>query len=299
MDALYNKSAPEARRSTYMLFNLILIILGLAASLLTYFLTPLFAMHWAYAFLILPMWLGYWIAILGVITVTFTFVCYLISLSKKEVEKPSKFAYWCCSGIIYWLFGFLWIKTTITGKELIPKDTRFLMVSNHISMFDFLIVFAKLGSYQIVPITKKETFDYPWAGPVAKASGFIPIDRENPAKGLRAILKAIRLIKNDLSSIFIAPEGTRSLGGRMNPFHAGSFKIAEKSKCPIVVACVSGTDAIHKNFFRRVSHVRLDILEVLSSEEVSNMTTLAMADHCQQLIQDYLDGLEENATTKE
>ena len=78
----------------------------------------------------------------------------------------------------------------------------------------------------------------------------------------------------------------------MSSFHAGSFKIAQKAQVPVVIACVTGTQNVHSNFFRRFTHVRLDFLEVLSKEQVAEMTTVEMAEHSQELIQARLDELE-------
>lgn len=274
-----------------MIITLICVLLGLGATLLTYFFTSWSAQPWPYLFLLLPAWLGYYLAAFALFVCGFFLYCMAFPLS-KETKKPRAAAYWCICQIIHWLFWFLWIKADVTGKEKLPKNQRFLMVSNHLSMYDFLIILAHLGRYGIYPIFKKEAEHLPIVGKVAHYTGFLPIDRENPVKGLRAILKAIKFIKEDQASIYIAPEGTRNKDGKMSAFHAGSFKIAEKTKCPIVVCAVAGTNAIHRNYLRRVSHVRLDIVDFIPSEEVASMTTFEMAERAQNAIQKRLDELE-------
>lgn len=274
-----------------MIISLISLALGVVAALLTYFFTPLAALPWPHAFWIIPMSLGYGLGAFMILVISFFLFCMAHPL-EKDVKKPRRAAYWLVCQIIQWLFGFLWIKAEITGAEKVPTDSRFLMVSNHTSMFDFLIVLAHLGRFHIIPILKKEAEHFPIAGKCSHYTGFIPIDRSNPKEGLRAILKAVRFLKEDLSSIYIAPEGTRNKDGRMSSFHAGSFKIAQKAQVPVVIACVTGTQNVHSNFFRRFTHVRLDFLEVLSKEQVAEMTTVEMAEHSQELIQARLDELE-------
>lgn len=274
-----------------MIISLISLALGVVASLLTYFLTPLASMHWAYAFLNIPMSLGYGLGVFVLIVVAFFLFCMAHPL-KKDVQKPNRFAYWMVCQIIQWLFGFFWIKSDITGVEKVPTDSRFLFVSNHTSMFDFLIVLAHLGRFHVIPILKKEAEKFPIAGKCSHYTGFIPIDRSNPKEGLRAILKAVRFLKEDYCSIYIAPEGTRNKDGKMSPFHAGSFKIAQKAQVPVVVACVTGTQNIHSNIFRRITHVRLDFLETFPKEKVAEMTTVELAEASQELIQARLDELE-------
>lgn len=274
-----------------MIITAICLLLGLGATLANYFLTSWSSLPWPYAFLMIPTWLGYYLAAFAVFVLSFFLYCMMFPLT-RDIQKPRKGAYWCSCQIIHWLFGFLWIKTHITGAEKLPKGQRFLMVSNHLSMFDFLVVLAHLGQYGIIPIFKKEAESIPIVGKVAHYTGFIPIDRENPVKGLRAILKGIKFIKEGTGSVYIAPEGTRNKDGKMSPFHAGSFKIAEKTKCPVIVCAVAGTNDIHKNYFRRVSHVSFDVLEVISSEEVAALSTVELAEKAQGLIQARLDEIE-------
>ena len=73
----------------------------------------------------------------------------------------------------------------------------------------------------------------------------------------------------------IYPEGTRnkSYVGLL-PFHNSAFKIAHKANnAPIVIAGVAGTEKIHKNAPWKRSHIYVEVLQVLSTEEVAAMRT--------------------------
>ena len=65
----------------------------------------------------------------------------------------------------------------------------------------------------------------------------------------------------------------------MLPFHAGSFKIAQRAGVPLVIACLSGTERIHRNFPWRPTAVTLTILEVLPAEQVKAMSTQELSAH--------------------
>lgn len=55
-----------------------------------------------------------------------------------------------------------------------------------------------------------------------------------------AIVEGIKIIKEG-HSLVIFPEGTRSKGGPLGEFKAGSFKLATKSKAPIIPVTMDGT----------------------------------------------------------
>ena len=101
----------------------------------------------------------------------------------------------------------------------------------------------------------------------------IPIDRENPRNAMKAINTAAEFVKNDVCSMLIYPEGTRSRDRGMLPFHAGSFKIATKAGAPLVITTVSNTNMVHKNAPWKRTDVTLRVCEVISAEEVLASST--------------------------
>lgn len=84
------------------------------------------------------------------------------------------------------------------------------------------------------------------------------LDRKNMKEGLKTILTGIDYLKAG-TSIVIFPEGTRnkSIDGVL-PFHAGSFKLAEKSGCRIIPMVQNNTAAAledHLPFFKKTHTV--------------------------------------------
>jgi len=100
------------------------------------------------------------------------------------------------------------------------------------------------------------------------------IDRESPRKAIATIGKAAKLLQKDEVSIGVYPEGTRSKTCELLPFHNGFFKIAQKAEKPIVVLSITGTEKIARNLLKlKVSHVYLDVLQVIPNDEVKKMKT--------------------------
>ena len=222
----------------------------------------------------------------------FVFFMWLISLSVPKDRPLEKRHPFICAGVaegISVLNVYFGVRPVITGLEKMPTEGRFLYVCNHRSAFDPVIVMDKLRNYEISFISKPSNMNLPMIGRIGYAAGYLAIDRENDRNALRTILTAADYIKRDICSIGIYPEGTRSKTDNLLPFHAGSLKIAQKAKVPIVVACCRGSEKIKRLNLFGGTKVFLDILEVIPAEMVCAMKTHDLSDYIVQLIQSDLD----------
>lgn len=170
------------------------------------------------------------------------------------------------------------LRPQITGTEKLPK-TPYLLVSNHRSFYDPLMLLYYLKGENLAFVSKPSNLAIPMIGDLAYAAGFLPIDRENDRNALRTILTAADYLKRGVCNMGIFPEGTRTRTGKMLDFHAGSFKIAQRANVPVVIACVRRTDRASRRTFLLPTKVYLDILEVLPAERVKAMSTHELADY--------------------
>ena len=263
---------------------LFFILLALAAILsgLTYY----FAGWWSNLWTLLipiPLAILYWFALFAL----FLIYCWLVSLFvdlKKPVKEPKAGGYFVIKNVIWIVLLFANVKVKINGEEKIPANRRYLFVSNHLSSFDHLCYFTHRRE-RIISLGKKEIESFFVAGKWMHKAGFIAIDRDDPIQGLRAILQCIDYIKKDEASIALAPEGTRSHDGLLHEFHAGSFKVALKSQCPLVVARIHNSENIRVNAPWKRTLVRIDILAVIEPEEYQNLNSEALANHVHDLIE--------------
>ena len=150
-----------------------------------------------------------------------------------------------------------------------------MLVYNHKSNFDPIIQTYVLKKTNLVHISKPSNFKIPIAGPFIKRCGFLSIDRENSKNALKTIIKAINYISDDIYSVGVSPEGTRNKndGYDLLPFRNGCFKIALKAKCPIVVCTMKNAQFIHSNFPIKKTTVIMEIVDVLSYEDIKDMDT--------------------------
>ncbi len=220
-------------------------------------------------------------------------ILYLISLilsAKKAPDGPSRFFGWFLKQNDWLLLVILRVKIKMSGEELIPKNQRFLIVTNHRSNFDQMVMIKALKESPMVYISKPGNFRAPIAGPFIKAAGFMPINREDPKEGAKTIMKAVELIKENKASIAISPEGTRNkTSDILLPFHPGSFQTAVKSGCPIVVASINGTPQVHRRAPWRRTRVNFTVVKTLYPEDYQGMSTRDLANLSMNLIKEQLN----------
>ena len=209
----------------------------------------------------------------------------------QGIEKQHRFSRWICMSVPRWLCGYAGVRPRLSGLEKLPEGP-FLFVCNHRSMFDPLVAMGWLAKYNIAFVSKPSNLELPIAGITARHAGFLAIDRENNREALKTILMAADYLKRGVCNIGIYPEGTRSKTREMLPFHAGSFKIAQKAGVPVAVACIRGTEKVKSRLFLRRTPVDLEILEVIDAARVKAMGTNELAEEARGLIQKRLDETE-------
>lgn len=128
---------------------------------------------------------------------------------------------------------------SVTGRENVDPKATYLVMSNHQSHYDIAVIYYVLGT-KIRMIAKRELFDIPVFGQALKAGGFISVDRDNRESAINSLGDAKRALEEG-TSIWIAPEGTRSPTGELMPFKKGGFVLAVESGTPVLPVSIAGT----------------------------------------------------------
>lgn len=152
------------------------------------------------------------------------------------------------------------IDLEVLGREHLEPGETYLVMSNHQSLYDIPVLFQTIGA-NIRMIAKRELFHVPVFGGALEAAGFIAIDRRDRNAAIRSLDKARALMAGG-THVWIAPEGTRSLTGKLLPFKKGAFYLAFEAGLPILPVTLSGTrDALPAKGVRsaRGAHVRATI----------------------------------------
>ncbi len=147
-------------------------------------------------------------------------------------------------GWIEYIWGLSVIKVTgckveVTGRENIPKEGGVCFVSNHGGYFDIVLLLA-YSCRRVGFVAKRELAFVPFLNMWIYMTGGLFIDRSSISKASRTIAKGVKKIKAG-TCLFIFPEGSRSKGQGLLPFHAGSLKLATMAEAPIVPVAITGS----------------------------------------------------------
>lgn len=244
---------------------------------------------WYTSWIFIPVFIGVllaWILIWELIWWGFVAILALFVNKKKEVTKVSKLYRWAFVETIQICLFIVNAHVHIEGAEKIPKDQRFLVVANHLSNYDPMSILHALKKHTIMFISKPENFNIPLVGRIMHKTGFMPIDRDHVKNAIVTINKAADYIKNDETSVFIFPEGTRNrTEAPLLEFKNGAFKIATKAGCPLVIIAISGTEKVKKRIPRR-SDIYLKVVDVIPAEKVKEMRTGDLSDYAYKMIEE-------------
>ncbi|MDP4280808.1 MAG: lysophospholipid acyltransferase family protein [Bacteroidota bacterium] len=132
----------------------------------------------------------------------------------------------------------LYWKVRIRGREKIQKGVPYVMVSNHQSGADIMVLFKLHRHFKWV--AKKELFYVPFIGWAMALNRYIPIIRSEGRSKLTMMDRAKEAIGQG-NSVIIFPEGTRTRDGHIQPFKSGAFRLAIETGAPVLPIVVKGT----------------------------------------------------------
>ncbi len=130
----------------------------------------------------------------------------------------------------------LYFRLRVEGMENIPKEGACIIVANHTSFLDPILICA-IAPRIIHYITYAYFYYHPQLHWVCKRIHCIPLKKDG--KDISALKKALRLLKNgELVGIF--PEGSRAETGKLGKGEPGVALIALKAKVPILPVGIRG-----------------------------------------------------------
>jgi 1-acyl-sn-glycerol-3-phosphate acyltransferase len=127
-------------------------------------------------------------------------------------------------------------RVTITGTEFVPRSGPTLLIMNHATYLDPVVVMGVTGPRFVVPMSKAENARNPIVGSFMWWYGAYSIKRGVVDR--QALLTSIELVKAG-QMIAISPEGTRHPEGLTRP-KDGVVYVASKSDAVIVPVAISG-----------------------------------------------------------
>ncbi len=138
------------------------------------------------------------------------------------------------------LLNRLHIEVKLKNPEKMPSKGQFLLISNHRSVIDPILIEAATEHHHIFGhwISKKELYDSFFFGLFVKNAGTVLLDRD--AKQMGSFFADIKRCVKAGDSIYLFPEGTRSKDGvELGKFQGGAQLIAMKNRLPILPLFIS------------------------------------------------------------
>lgn len=131
----------------------------------------------------------------------------------------------------------LLFRLEVHGGEQVPAVGPLLLVSNHLSLLDPLIV-GGAAPRALHFMAKEELFAVPLLGRLITALNARPVRRDG-SDG-RALRTALRLL-GEGRALLVFPEGTRGVEGRLGEGKPGAGMLAVLSGAPVVPVHVTGS----------------------------------------------------------
>src|SRR5215211_6433105 len=160
--------------------------------------------------------------------------------------------------VIRWLIRRIFnliARVDVRGYENLPKDSSFVIATNHLGFVDVPIAFYAIDRWDMFVLIAEKWGKIRLVRWVGKYFNFIFIDRFNP--DIKALRKVISLMEEN-NILVIAPEGTRSRTGSLIEAKPGVSYLAARLHRPIIPVGIIGTEdqALLSNLkkFRR-SHI--------------------------------------------
>lgn len=209
---------------------------------------------------------------------------WIIGHFNMDVKNRSSLA------IVNWAFRVILfltgVKVTVLGEDNVPRDKAVLYVANHRSYFDILLTYVRVPR-PTGYISKKEMEHYPLLKNWMDNLHCLFLDRQDIKQGLKTILAGIEKLKSGIS-ICIFPEGTRNrVNDTFLPFHGGSFKLAEKSGCPIIPIAINNAADIFEDHCPRIkkTHVVIEYGAPIYPDRLDKETKKNLAGYVSDQIQ--------------
>ncbi|MDP2913621.1 MAG: lysophospholipid acyltransferase family protein [Candidatus Omnitrophota bacterium] len=176
------------------------------------------------------------------LTILLYFAMLFFSVALFPFDKKRKVAhaqcFWWADALIalnpYW-------QLRVSGFENIDRKKTYVIVANHQSLADIIIVYKTKMQFKWV--AKESLFKVPFVGWSMSLAKHVKLKRGDFSSIKKVYKEAAKWLRSGMSVLFF-PEGTRSTTGDMKDFQNGAFKLAIKERVPILPISIRGTGNI-------------------------------------------------------
>lgn len=185
---------------------------------------------------------------LWIILLSFIYTAYTCGLASIKAMRGTISRKWCDEELQRWvhrLINLVKIKYKIINPHKVePKLNEVtIIMCNHTSLFDIPLSLIAFPNHSVRMLSKKEIAKIPIMGSGMIAAEFPLIDRENRKQAIKDLAAVKDLLATGIV-MWIAPEGTRSLDGKLGKFKKGGFITAISTKAKIIPIGIRGAEKV-------------------------------------------------------
>lgn len=175
---------------------------------------------------------------------------------------------WFSIQLVLRLFFAIWLRYRARGHERLVSDGGMLLVINHQSFLDPLLVGLPLRR-PVSYLARDNLFRVPLVGWVLRHTSVLPINRE------AASANSLRHLVGRLQAGFwvgIFPEGTRSRDGQLGPLKPGFLALLRRANVPVCPVGIAGANLALGRGARILvpGKVRVVFGNIISPEQIAN-----------------------------
>lgn len=152
-------------------------------------------------------------------------------MPESRVQKASfsAFARQVVRATVLLLFRLVY-RVRVVGRENLPPDSAALLIANHVTYIDAILIGAEAGRRWIRFVIFREFLDKPVIGTLLRFFLAVPVSPSRAKEALKITTQVLR--RGDLVCVF--PEGQLTRHGLLNPLKRGFEIMARGASVPVV-----------------------------------------------------------------
>lgn len=170
-------------------------------------------------------------------------LCIVYPFSRKASVWVSNYITCTCARMMFSIlktyrsFNFL---GSTENLDVLPE--RFVVISNHQSLFDIVCYLKYFGGLKARFVAKDSLGKVPMVGKMLKSQGHCMIPRKgSPSVAMKSIDAFSKSAESRNECPVIFPEGTRSRDGNLGQFYSAGFRrLVQGASIPVVVCALDG-----------------------------------------------------------
>ncbi len=165
----------------------------------------------------------------------------------------------------------LFFRLKVTGQQNIPQGGPFIIVANHSSLLDPIILGISVRP-KVIFVAAAYLFKIGWLGYLLREANSVPIYRENNTNNIKSIKQILKILqRNGVLGIF--PEGGVDRQKDDLPIKAGAAYLATKTGVPIIPIKIKGADKVlprGAKFIRSLNKIEVEIKKPIFCSKHTN-----------------------------